>query len=300
MAGHHGHPKENYVCVDPEKQQHYKGSTGNQDGGLWYLAEYECGSLPCSVYDYRKEAACAVCGIPGLESSGVTMRCDGYGTKESCPRGLCTWLGHTCKTACLEFRSNTSCPADCAWDDDQALCQEHCSDFTTLDQCPPGRCWWRGTECTSFTDDVDADGYVLLLKDFEYFGEKTPDLVDPRKIGSFDGLKAVYKSGPGIKCSSSASNGRLWQRCSNGNDNVWSFEFQKNSGYVVEQANYHTLPSECTKPMEPTGDIICDVDFTLGRGDRVLASWYEPTHQTSLSDNGGSIIVDIYGRRVRN
>lgn len=145
-------------------------------------------------------------------------------------------------------------------------------------------------------DDTDADGYVLLLKDHEYFGNKDPDLVDPIKTGSFVGLKAVYKSGPGVDCCCQQGP-RVWQKCSSGNDDIWSFEFKKNSDFVVEQQSYGKLPSECTAPTTPTGDIICDVDFTLGPGDRVLATWFEPSHHQGEWNNGGSIVVDIYGKR---
>jgi len=305
MAGHHNHQKNNYACVDPERAEHAMATDrGNTDQALWYLAEFECGSLPCSLYPAQKEAACAVCGIPGLEGTGVTMSCAGYDSEATCPRGQCMWVGHACQTDCLEFRSNTSCPAQCLWDDDTALCQTPCEDFSTLDECPPGRCWWRAGTCTSFSSsvaglDVDEDGFVLLLKDFHYYGVAMPDLAEPLAYGQFDMIKAVYKSGH-IACNTGHNGPRKWQVCSNGNDNTASFELKKNSDWVVRQSNWHTLPSECDLPTDPKtiGPILCTVDFSLDKGDRILASWYEPTHQTSLSDNGGEIVVDIRARLV--
>lgn len=47
---------------------------------LWYLAEYECGSLPCGPYAQNKEAACAVCGVPQEVGSVFTR----WGHRE-CP-----------------------------------------------------------------------------------------------------------------------------------------------------------------------------------------------------------------------
>lgn len=273
---------------------------GSQDGALWYLAEYECGSIPCGPYDTRKEAACAVCGIPGLEGTGVTMRCSGYGTSASCPKGACSWTGHACSTACVQFRTNTSCPAECLWNDGSGLCQEPCEDFTTLDECPPGRCWWRAETCTSFGEGLiklDEDGFALLLEDFSYFGAQMPDLVEPLMYGKFDMLKAVWKSG---YVSNSAQRGpRPWQGNSNGNDAEKSFEFKKNSDFVVMQTHSQRLPTQC-EMQEPktTGDILCTVDFTLDKGDRVLASWYEATRQSGVGDNTGEIVVDIKGRPV--
>jgi len=151
MAGHHGHKKFNYECVDQARAERLIApNRGNQNpSGTWWLAEYECGSLPCDPYHHTNEAACSVCGIPGLEGTGMTMSCSGYGTKASCPRGQCMWVGHACQAACLEFRTNTSCPAQCVWDDYMGLCQEPCEDFSTLDECPTGRCWWRDDTCTT-------------------------------------------------------------------------------------------------------------------------------------------------------
>lgn len=299
-AGHHGHRMSNYVCVDKALQGHFKNNKGGQGGAYWYMAEYECGSLPCDLFPSQMEPACAVCGIPSLEGPALTMRCSGWDTSESCPRGTCEWMGDVCKSACMMFRTNTSCPSECIWDEDQALCQEDCSDFKTLDVCPTGRCWWSDGLCTSFTDDTDADGFVRILKDFEYDGKTIPPLTEPRKYGDFDMLKAVYKSGPGVACDGATGSSRVWQRCSNGNDAKWSFEFKKNSAFVLEQANWHTLPSACQLPQENTGDIVCTVSFSLDTGDRVLASWYDPTHKSSTADNSGTIIVDIYGRRKRD
>lgn len=145
MAGHHGHQKENYICVDPERELAVGGNKGNQGGAYWYLAEYECGSLPCDPYDTHKEVACAVCGIPGF---GFSTRCSGFGSEEVCPKGQCSWVRNSCQVACLTHRTNTSCLPTCTWDSEYAVCNELCQDYTTKDVCPVGRCIWSGDICS--------------------------------------------------------------------------------------------------------------------------------------------------------
>ncbi|MCO4761638.1 MAG: hypothetical protein KC502_09055 [Myxococcales bacterium] len=61
MAERHNHSSSNWVCVDKSFQN--IGSKANQNGGLLYPTEIECGSMPCSSgkYQQNKEITCAVC-----------------------------------------------------------------------------------------------------------------------------------------------------------------------------------------------------------------------------------------------
>lgn len=148
MAGHHGHKKFNYVCVDEERQEHFQSNNGNNDHGLWYSAEYECGSLPCGPYNTNKEAACAKCGIPGMSVRQQT--CSSSGSRSSCPPSRCAWVDSACRTACMTFSTNVTCSDGCLWDNQISLCQEQCEDFTSVDECPVGRCMWTQDACSPF------------------------------------------------------------------------------------------------------------------------------------------------------
>jgi len=188
MGGHYGHRKFNFVCVDPERQEHPDSHRGNQDGALWYLAEYECGSLPCPPFNTNKEVACAVCCIPGGGAGGLEMACSGYISKSTCPRGQCIWGGHTCRTSCIEYRSNTSCPADCLWDDDQRWCTEPCADFSTEEDCPVSRCWWRGSECASLSISIGSWQLAMNIhpSDGHNFGYGAPEWYQGSDLGGAD------------------------------------------------------------------------------------------------------------------
>merc|ERR1740121_2460230 len=73
-----------WVCVDSERRAHSKSDNGNHEGIKWYLAEYDCGSLPCGSgqFDDSMEVACAVCGIPDASDAVYTR----WG-HDSCPGG---------------------------------------------------------------------------------------------------------------------------------------------------------------------------------------------------------------------
>jgi len=84
MSSHHGHQKSEWVCVDSERRAHFKSDNGDHEGIKWYLAEYDCGSLPCGSgqFDDSMEVACAVCGIPDASDAVYTR----WG-HDSCPGG---------------------------------------------------------------------------------------------------------------------------------------------------------------------------------------------------------------------
>ena len=55
-----------------------------------------------------------------------------------------------------------------------------------------------------------------------------------------------------------------------------------------------TLNSNCWKPQSYRGDIICNMpDVTINSGDKITPTWREPGHGVSLSDNGGTLTLDL-------
>jgi hypothetical protein len=61
MASHYTQTKSEFVCV--ARNPTLAGSASNNNGGLWYPTEVECGSLNCGATGYRqnRELSCVVC-----------------------------------------------------------------------------------------------------------------------------------------------------------------------------------------------------------------------------------------------
>ena len=79
------------------------------------------------------------------------------------------------------------------------------------------------------------------------------------------------------------------QHCSTDEPDKW-----EKWEYILEQPNLQTLPPSCTSPSTRTGDISCEVEFSLEREDKLAVTWYEPSHASAASDNTGPITVDVY------
>ena len=61
MTAHHGHSSRTFVCVDRDAEA-ASGGVGNQNGGLLYHVEAQCGTnLHCPHYVAEKEVTCVVC-----------------------------------------------------------------------------------------------------------------------------------------------------------------------------------------------------------------------------------------------
>ncbi|CAB3985227.1 Hypothetical predicted protein [Paramuricea clavata] len=60
MSTHISYKRSEFICVDgaPEARQ---GTRANLNGGLLYVVEGRCGSLPCLPYKQGAELTCAVC-----------------------------------------------------------------------------------------------------------------------------------------------------------------------------------------------------------------------------------------------
>ena len=62
MAQHYSHQASNYVCVDKE-QEVLSGGSADHNGGLLFIVEVVCGSLPCPPYHNGYELMCVVCTL---------------------------------------------------------------------------------------------------------------------------------------------------------------------------------------------------------------------------------------------
>ena len=60
MAQNHGQSASEYICVS-DGMEIVAGGEGNDDGGLLYVVEAVCGSLPCPPYVEGYEIVCVVC-----------------------------------------------------------------------------------------------------------------------------------------------------------------------------------------------------------------------------------------------
>ena len=59
-AERHSHRGSNFVCVSSGMESR-AGGNGNANGGLLYVVEAQCGSLPCGPYTNGFEITCVVC-----------------------------------------------------------------------------------------------------------------------------------------------------------------------------------------------------------------------------------------------
>merc|ERR1712048_271907 len=81
MAGHYGHKKTLFICMDWERGPHKRSSKSNQNGGLIYTSEVENGNAG-KAYGHDVEVSCAVCA-PRPKNTAVYTRWGG----SKCPSG---------------------------------------------------------------------------------------------------------------------------------------------------------------------------------------------------------------------
>jgi hypothetical protein len=155
----------------------------------------------------------------------------------------------------------------------------------------------------------EAEGeWVKLLSDYSYSGAVSGQATAPLTTGEFTQVRAVYKSGF-VSCQSTSTGctvldtTQVWQACKGnceGHANPISFEMLVDGAYILEQSDFGTLDQRCTPPDEndPSGDIVCSVTFAIQPSNMVTLSWYEPSHGIDASNNMGTIVVDLYGKRA--
>lgn len=100
-----------------------------------------------------------------------------------------------------------------------------------------------------------------------------------------------------MACSCSSANpAQPWQACNPSHGDVYSFEFIGPAGYILQQTVWTDLPVACAKPSSPKGDLICKVGFNVKKGSNLIATWAEPSNNTSVSDNCGTQVIDVWAR----
>ncbi|CAH1779897.1 unnamed protein product [Owenia fusiformis] len=60
MSQHYTHQHSEFICIDEAPEADAAGHE-DKDGGLLYVVEAKCGSLPCPSYQHHMELTCAVC-----------------------------------------------------------------------------------------------------------------------------------------------------------------------------------------------------------------------------------------------
>jgi hypothetical protein len=133
--------------------------------------------------------------------------------------------------------------------------------------------------------------YVQILDNAAYFGNRMAAPIVPMAYGSFSKFVAVYRSGC-VGCSHGGQQSdKRWQCCS---DSGAAFELMKNSDYIVQSNNWHTLPTECVNIGADDGNIVCNKQFSLTSGDTLTPTWFEPSNGVSLADNHGTVYMDLW------
>jgi hypothetical protein len=147
--------------------------------------------------------------------------------------------------------------------------------------------------------------WVLLLQDASYGGKWQSEAgYAPLVYGTFSAFKAVYKRGY-TTCQYDLRSEYHWNECkSHYVGHEYNFELKKNGAYVVESTvrqiygfDIGDLHPDCRVPTTPTGDIVCMISLTLEPGDKLTPTWFEASHGVTISDNDGTIFIDLYGYR---
>ncbi len=242
------------------------------DGSSW-LRISVCGGQ-CKL------ASQVACGQPVVTDCGDIATCVGTGTL--CGAGACV------AGACKNVGDSVDLPG------------KSCQDILAKNsQAKTGTYWIDPLATGAYQVDCDmttsGGGWVRLLKNAPRWGNQqasAKSLAD----GTFAAFRAVHDSGY-VSCNCGISNQSYpWQGCASAVNDYWSFELLDNGKYVVQQANYYTLPAQCAKPATPTGDIVCTLPWIAKKNDDLTPTWYEPSNNQSLSDNCGQQFIDIWAR----
>jgi hypothetical protein len=168
-------------------------------------------------------------------------------------------------------------------------------------EAPLGKYWIDpdGSGAYEATCDVKTDGggWVKLLDKAERYGNKQKAF-KALAGGTFSEMRAVHVSGfVACDCGFSGDGAaQPWQACNPSHGDVYSWELMKNGAYVVKQSDWGTLPSQCPKPATGKGDLKCTVNWTAKKGDDLVPTWQEPSNNTSVGDNCGTQVIDLWAR----
>ncbi len=62
MTAHHSHKRTQFVCMDRSPESVPHGSSGDEDGALFYVVEGRCSpTMACPPYEDGRELSCVVC-----------------------------------------------------------------------------------------------------------------------------------------------------------------------------------------------------------------------------------------------
>lgn len=147
---------------------------------------------------------------------------------------------------------------------------------------------------------VAASGEILLCENCVYGGtwdqasEGTGEYT-VKGYGTFTGFRVEIvedATNTGIQCNTgNAGLNSLWNACTS-NQMV---EVMLNGATLVDWSSWTSTISECPQPSTVNGPITCTHDFTVSEGDVIYPTWPEARKQQSTGDNGGQLMVNIYG-----
>jgi hypothetical protein len=172
--------------------------------------------------------------------------------------------------------------------------------------------------------DADcAGGWQKLMSDVGYTGRSDSGKERFDRVGSFSRIAVVRKSGyVSCDCTNNPMCGPVTKSCQHNEQNccknpkkVWNlceyipghrvanqdapFEMSVNGNLLVQQASWNSAPHTgdglCTTPAQTNGKITCSLPFSTRLSDTVVLSWNEGRKRASISDNCGTIVVDVYG-----
>lgn len=150
----------------------------------------------------------------------------------------------------------------------------------------------------------NGGGWTRVVENAAYTGVNSNNQYQALAGGTYDEVRATWRAGF-ITCATSQSypasaGSSPWQACrSNASPNTWSFELVRDGAVFLGAAGnlWHALPAECVAPTSATSPILCTKTISLTRESTLLSpTWYENRTNTSTSDNGGTIFVDLWVR----
>jgi hypothetical protein len=177
---------------------------------------------------------------------------------------------------------------------------ESCAALLAGDANLPSGDYWidplkKGAYLATCEMKAQGGGWTLLAKNAKRHGTIV-ETIAAIASGAFKQVRAVHKSGF-VACSCSSANANApWQACNPSHGDVYSFELMNNGGYILKQDNWLVLPGQCAKPASAAADILCTTNFTVQLGDKLAATWQEPSNNVSTSDNCGTQVIDLWAR----